>query len=1031
MRADLRADVPATRRTTSRSGSARYLDAAVATGPVTNDSLEATIGAPDQEPSARGGQLEPGARLGRYEIVEPIGKGGMGVVYAAFDPELDRKVAVKLLLGGSGTDSTQGRGRMLREAQAMAKLSHPNVIAVHDVGTVGDRVYIAMELVDGPTLTKWLAQSRRPIAQIVAMFVGAGAGLAGAHAAGLVHRDFKPDNVMIGTDGRPRVMDFGLARRSEDQSTAQSVAIVASSPGAALSQSLTATGAVMGTPAYMAPEQLVGSVPDAKSDQFSFCVALWEAVYGERPFAGKNLHELAAAVLDGKIARPGRSEVSRRVRLALERGLSTRPSDRFATMDDLIARIGSAPPWRRALPVSATAIAVAGVAYGVGLYSGATQTVCDDGSAAIDAAWSAERRATIDTALREADSPYAVHAADGVMPRLDAHAGQWRIARAELCAADAGSAAQIDRRTRCLDQRLRELVALADVLALAEPDTLEHAVTLTDALPPIEQCADDAMLAALAELPTDPTTRERADAIGRGLAEIDTLLGRGRFAAATKSTADLADEVAALDHPPSSAQFEWRRARALGESGDIRGAQAALELGVQHAIAGRDDRMLAQIAIEIVEYAGEAGDDTADIGRWCAVARGAMARLSDPTLARIDLAYAESYARRRAGDAQGALAAADAGLELAEATLPPDHTEVGRMLSARGIALQALGRPGEGLPGLERALAIDRHHFGEVHPRVAAGHGDLAIMVAELGHIDEAAEHFEQSLAIDEAIYGPTNVALAPALTNLAEIRGMQERPADAVALNRRALALREAAYDGDHPEVAINLTNLGHALHNLGQDDEAALVLQRGAEIRERKLGADHPLLALTKLYLAGVLYAKNDRAGSIAAYESALAIWRAKLGERHPNVGAVLVNLGEVRIEDGAIEAGAAQMKLGIEILTEVSGAKHRDVAQAYAQLGEAMTTAGRANEGRAALEHALSIQREVETAPGVLGDSELVLAYALWAQGEHEAARASATAARDHFADAGEVRVKDVAKADAWLRGHAAEHAAQRGR
>ncbi|MCB9701177.1 MAG: SUMF1/EgtB/PvdO family nonheme iron enzyme [Myxococcales bacterium] len=288
-----------------------------------------------------GALLERGATIGRYVVLSRLGSGGMGVVYAAYDPELDRKVALKLLKAGQG--DAAGRARLLREAQAMAKLAHPNVVAVHDVGTVDDQVFIAMEFVQGTTLSRWLWQKPRSWAQIVELSLAVGRGLAAAHRAGLVHRDLKPENVMVGDDGRVRVMDFGLAR-VDGRALAGSTPLADSSARpreAALDLDLTRTGAMLGTPMYMAPEQWEGGETDPRTDQFAFCVVLWEALYGERPFGGGTVAALSHAVTNGIISAP--SDPSRAppwLRRALERGMTLIPDERWPSMDALLAELG-------------------------------------------------------------------------------------------------------------------------------------------------------------------------------------------------------------------------------------------------------------------------------------------------------------------------------------------------------------------------------------------------------------------------------------------------------------------------------------------------------------------------------------------------------------------------------------------------------------------------------------------------------------------------------------------------------------------
>jgi serine/threonine-protein kinase len=288
---------------------------------------------PQADSSRRPARLSPGAVAGRYVILDCIGEGGMGVVYLARDPYLGRKVALKLVRPDPGGASTSGRARLLREAQATASLSHSNVITVYDVGTIGDDVFLAMELIEGGTLREWL-RNPRSWREVAGKMCHAGEGLAAAHAAGLVHRDFKPDNVLVGTDGRVRVTDFGLARAVAESGSG---AELAETRPLELATSMTSTGALVGTPAYMAPEQISGTVADARSDLFSFCVTFYEGLYGERPFRGSTLIELRDAILRGRTT-PARSSagVPKWLRLAILRGLSADPDARPPSVRALI-----------------------------------------------------------------------------------------------------------------------------------------------------------------------------------------------------------------------------------------------------------------------------------------------------------------------------------------------------------------------------------------------------------------------------------------------------------------------------------------------------------------------------------------------------------------------------------------------------------------------------------------------------------------------------------------------------------------------
>jgi serine/threonine protein kinase len=313
-----------------RAGEVRlHLDGCGDCREVVAETARAVVGRPTR--------LQAGATVGRYVLVSEIGAGAMGVVWSAHDPELERHVAVKVLRPELA--DRDARSRMMREARAMARLAHPNVVAVYDVGDHGEQVFVAMELVPGATLAKWLATPRTR-AEIVARFIDAGRGLAAAHEQGLVHRDFKPENVLVGQDGRVRVTDFGLARRSSFAPLLTETEPDGSRLAHAALASLTRTGAFAGTPAYMAPEQLMGRPATARTDQFSFCVALYEALYGERPFAASTFEELVANVLGNRVRpAPPSTSVPPRLRRILLRGLEVDPARRHPSVGALLDAI--------------------------------------------------------------------------------------------------------------------------------------------------------------------------------------------------------------------------------------------------------------------------------------------------------------------------------------------------------------------------------------------------------------------------------------------------------------------------------------------------------------------------------------------------------------------------------------------------------------------------------------------------------------------------------------------------------------------
>jgi len=426
-------------------------------GPVAGESGDETIAGTLAPPTERAAPLAPGDKIGRYVVLRGVGRGAMGEVFAAYDPELDRRIALKVI----GRDGQ----RLSAEARAMARLSHPNVVGIHDISEVRGHALIAMELVDGTTLAAWLA-TKPPVTKVIDAFVAAGRGLAAAHEAGIVHRDFKPANVLVEVDedsgelGRVRVGDFGLAQAKTTKLAT----------GEAQSRSL--NDGLVGTPRYMAPEQFGDGTISARADQFSFCVALYEGLYGEAPFPGKTPAEIAASVLEGERSSvPERPDVPRRVRLACERGLSIEPSERFESMDALLAEL--VPRTRRrnwVLTVALVALAGAG-----GLVVGPEPTPkgCEPGSSLVIAVDRRER-------AREALVGHGMSSASWA--KLNARLGQAESAsaaeRLEACTEHergASSTSLLYRRLRCLDARDAEWDALVAVWESADAESAPHA----------------------------------------------------------------------------------------------------------------------------------------------------------------------------------------------------------------------------------------------------------------------------------------------------------------------------------------------------------------------------------------------------------------------------------------------------------------------------------------------------------------------------------------------------------------------------
>ena len=444
-------------------------------------------------------------RIGRFDVLRRLGAGGMGVVYSAFDDELDRKVAIKLVLA----DRTGGTQRLRREAQAIAKLSHPNVAVVYEVGEHRGQVFIAMEFVRGVTLRQWLDAETRSWPEIRDVFIQAGEGLAAAHAADLVHRDFKPDNVMVGDDGRVRVLDFGLAAVTGEAPPAG-----ASAESSPVSTRLTATGALVGTPAYMAPEQLAGGRSAPRSDQFSFCVCLWEALMQRRPFDGDTVEGLAAAVCDGpRPAIPDTPGLPATVGQAIVRGLSVDPDDRFDNMRQLLAAVSVDPAARRrraSLALGGAGLVV--VASAAGYFIAAADQSCAPAQTQLEPFWTAGRRSAAETALARAETPVPLPAWAKTATALDEFVDEWTAVYERTCAAaNVGEELRLERQL-CLQWELEALQPLTDALVAGEAEAVARTASELQTFPRPAQCETEAQLKRLAQsraLGTSPRPSRR------------------------------------------------------------------------------------------------------------------------------------------------------------------------------------------------------------------------------------------------------------------------------------------------------------------------------------------------------------------------------------------------------------------------------------------------------------------------------------------------------------------------------------------
>jgi tetratricopeptide (TPR) repeat protein len=823
------------------------------------DAPPAADSAPAEEPPLATEMLLPGTRLGRYVVLRRLGRGGLGVVYAAYDPELDRNVAVKLLRPATvvGRDDN---ARLRREAQAMAKVTHPNVVAVHDAGMFAGCAFVAMEQVAGVTLAEWLRARPTPSA-IIALFRDAAAGLSAVHDAGLVHRDFKPDNVLVGDDGRVRVSDFGLARvfsLGEESSNGEEPV-----------RELTATrrdasGRIVGTPPYMAPEQHAGGAVDARVDQFAFCVALWEALFEEPPFRRDSEEDMVADKRRGPPGAPRRRGVSSRVRAALVRGLDPDPARRFPSMHALAAAIAPPARWRlAALGVGAVMVALGAASFWP--HTSDSAPSCAEGRSQLAGVWDEQRADAVRAAFAKTGASYAHQAFTVVGASLDRYADDWAQARTDACRLalrpDDPAHAMAALRSACLDGLRRDLEALVSVLADADARTAERAVTLVQSLAPIDSCSDDAALMRRVLPPEGAEQRARVAELRAVVAKSEALREAGRHDDALASVEAIEKDVAGTGYEPLRA--EWLLAHAAALQAKVSGTrtEAALIETLRAAESARHDRVVAEAWLRYTRWLAWQGRELERAETAAALTDGAIARMGGDERLEDGLALIVSFTLMGRGKYDQGLKDLRA-LEARQRDRLGDRAlELVPTLEERWRASLLLGRYREAHEAALAAMSIGRESFAPSHPRM----GDLLHMRGSaelrLGKLDEADATLHESLRVHEANFGKAHTRLDFVLGDLARLHSRRGQHEQAIQFARRAVAINEKTFTRDAPPTAFAEIPLAEVLFYAGQAKEAREVAAHSAAVFRAALGPEHVLL-LDVEALAAVAQAEENPA-------------------------------------------------------------------------------------------------------------------------------------------------------------------------
>jgi tetratricopeptide (TPR) repeat protein len=783
-------------------------------------------------------ELATGDIVGRYVVLSRVGAGGMGVVYAAYDPELDRKVALKVLATstGSAASSDTRSGSRLREAQALARLSHPNVVAVYDVGTFEGRVWLAMEFVAGRTFAEWMRAEPRSWREVLDVLRPIAVGLAAAHASGLVHRDVKPDNVMLAADvdgGRARLMDFGLAR------AAASTDVPTEGSDAVETPHVPRASARAGTPGYMAPEQWLGLPADPRTDQFSFCVMLWESLFTQRAFAGETPAELAASVLAGNLRPVARDQAAPGwLRRAVRRGLERDPAARHSSMLALLEAIdrGRGRARRRtALAVLGAALVLGVAALGIRAAARASRVAaCEAEGAAIAEVWNPEVRDGLHEALAAAPVAYATATADKVMPWFEAHAETWRRTTTAACLATEVEATAkpelLDRARWCLEARRMELQAVLEQLGRGGAKATERAVNMAASMPRIEPCGDPEVLA---RMPAIPEARDRVHAIRRELQRAAAMASAGDHASALTLSKEVEVQARDVGWPPLVAAAQARMGHELDASGKFAEAEAKLSEAYFTAAAADDPGLAADVADALAFAVGVRLERFAEGLTWSRHAELARTRLVDP-----------------------------GGVDEA------------RHLATLGNIRSASGALAEAQALHERSLEIRERVLGPEHPETAGGLNNLANALFRSGELERAGQLYQRACDVMEASLGPEHPTVATCLVNLASIVNATGSPERAGPLYDRALAVLEGSLGATHPSVASVLVNRAHLKVRAKELDPAAAMYSRALAIWEGSLGDVHPLLTHPLLGLSEIARQQGRTADAVALAERALAL-------------------------------------------------------------------------------------------------------------------------------------------------------------
>jgi tetratricopeptide (TPR) repeat protein len=832
---------------------------------------QAVSDSPADVPARRGERtFAPGdAVAGRYRVERFLSRGGMGEVYQVLDGQLGERVALKTVHALRSGESERA-GELRREVLLSRKVTHPNVCRIFDFGVhPGDPpvAFLTMELLEGETLAAKLArEGKLSPAQALPLVRQLAAGLSAAHAAGVVHRDFKPQNVIVvdGAGGpRAVITDFGLA--------------------AALD---TGHGEGVGTPHYMAPEQVVGAKVTAAADVYAFGVVLFELVTGTRPFDGEGPLEIARARLtqDAPLARSRAPELDDRWTQTIARCLAREPAERFASVKEVLDALSPPQKTRLVALASAAAILVVG-ASALGLLSWQRTHRCDRAARELEGVWDDAARSSIEKAFSGTNVPYAKSAFRAVAVALDDYAGHWITMRYEVCEATRVRGEQspglMDLRMSCMNQRREELRGVVRLLQTADADGVTRGAAAVGALSDVSACAETGALLERQPPPADREKRRALTELGGELARLKARIDGEQLKDALPQARGLVERARALGHAPTTALALWLRGRIELQMADGATAEKTLNEALWEADAGRDEDVRFGASLALLGAVAP-GKRQADAARLENEARALWRRLggSETREAQMLIAFT------RAEVAMGQFVAANQHAEravLLRKREPVDGLKLAEALAAQGSALSNLGEHASSAAILKEALATAERVLGADHPTLWSHLNLLSIELNMLGHPDEAQEVARRTLALAERSIGPASMAAARSHNTLGQALRIGNKFAEAEAEYRRSIQILTELEGADGVDVGRILINLGQAVLWLERLDEARQIGERSVAILRKRLGPADPLLGTALDALARIEINLDRPRDAVVHLDEAVTIMAAAHDQGH----------------------------------------------------------------------------------------------------------------------------------------------------